>query len=508
MAFESSSTKIAIKNKKILSVTELATNSRILIADGKNVSKVISVKSTEKVTAFEKTKEELTMKGQIFYSLIVELATGEVTCVEQVSEFEGKIKLDDGYELSVGIACKDINISSVSSSEIVVESIMELTVMGLTNEVLDIFSSNSESVVKETENIEVNSVVATVSSFFNVACENEVFSSVDKILNVNATVILNNCKVSEDMVIVDGKIIRSVLFLDEEGKMKTEESVIDFCEEVPAVSAKVGQFASAELCLNNISVKASMDEEGSKGHFITTAEIKVEVAVFEKVFSEILVDLFSTEEELLPIFETYSANEFKTFTLLEGRATNTCESLYSGFEDFFVLESKVYNSSIVYEDGLVNISGVIMSKMIAKNVDTAMFDMQEFSMPFETVMKSTEQIQTGGESTAKVSAVLTGMKRKGDSYELNYDVFAEVKSFTSNFVTYVKEVNEIEDKKINDNSILVYRKSATESLFDVCKALGVSKNIVISQNGDVDFEEPTENTIIIYKQKEAQFKTM
>ena len=251
------------KANSVECVTELACKLGDIISLGAKATQVSCQKETDGVS----------YKAKIIFN-IVYLLEGEI----RRKEFG--IELDDKYKIQLQETDKisvDLFIEGVSAKRG-----EKLTLQGVANAEIKVKSTRVDILLQDKENCfarlkqePYSSFKAEVKNSFVIDDELEVTRPLKNVLYSGATAQILNCQCGLGSIICDGEILLSLALLpnQEKSDIIKETRTIPFRLELEESSVSINDISCAEVKVNNLAIKVTVQEETEKTNLASQIEI-------------------------------------------------------------------------------------------------------------------------------------------------------------------------------------------------------------------------------------------
>ena len=311
---------------------------------------------------------------------------------------------------------------------------------------------------------------------------------------------INNCSCASDVLTLEGKIFANVLFLtdEDEPKLKSQEYVLDFSQEVLCTGINQDNFAYCKMVLNNIDYEIQGEMNSSKGVLIIKTQSTILGVVKQKVVLNGLIDVFCPTHNIT----CESANMI----------TQTCNNLY--------LREKIDGSLSINDD-------VQLDKVLCISNAYVTFNTAKQENGFEIVgVLHANVIYKIDDEKGTIGAVVAELPFVKQVDDCNYNSL-NIEISVSNIEARSKRVKDIdlqseltilinyahnESKAIVSNIVIgevleqnykpigVYVISQASELWDVAKLLRTNPNRITAQNPNLTFPITEPTKVLVYRQ--------
>ncbi len=490
MAFENSQA-LAIESKKKVDTHQFENTCRLDV-NGKPVKKVVSVNAMPKIMQSEKS-EGIAFSGKTTYEIVYESEENELCSLVADVDWNGSIVSPfDNYFLCPKI--EENTITGFSTTEIAISSLVSIDIYAVVSDKISTVNNLSDDYVSVQKNYEYQKFVNMASQTFNEVAEQEFNAKVDQILHYEGDLRIKNATCGIDSVTVEGDCFVDV-YVSCEGNVSRITKSVEFREEMPALSVVPSNIISADGYLSGLKVTASVSEIDNKTNIIMALEINVNACVFANENCTLIEDAFSVTNQILTSREcvekvNFVAQEFLT------------ENVSGSFESAREIEELCYVhavETVITDISSDSISGGIKlyAVGVAENKDSVKV---EGLVPFTIAGLENSDNDEFAASAQIVSYKLRGHKE----VEITLSVGVKHKKTASEYVSYISQIEEGEQKCAQTSAIRVYITKKGEDLFSVAKALSIRPEEILKQNADA--ENLTEGTrLVVYSPLDINF---
>ena len=257
------------------------------------------------------------------------------------------------------------------------------------------------------------------------------------------------------------------------------------------------RFNAEALCsigLANSSVKIYVDESKNKSTVNAIVETLIGAVVYETNLYNYCEDAYSTACNLKLDSRTKTLETIVGGDIYEQKIV--CDLAYYDENALLrcVLNDKIEEQEITFKNGAIGVKGVIsVSSLYSINGE---LKGQTSLVPFEV------SFNANSNSVKNVKCVIENVEveKVDGKFVCSFNLKVYYSCINSKTVNVLSGVEEGDKKKINDSAISVYIASKGEELWDVCKALNASEEVITATNSDLVFPLEKEERILIYRE--------
>lgn len=293
---------------------------------------------------------------------------------------------------------------------------------------------------------------------------------------------------------VEGEIYTEFLFLTKSGERINESALTPFRVGVDCDKVSYDNLIFALASISSANFKISSEEEAQSSQIVGEYTLSFKGVIFEKTAVNCVIDGFSTtnelelENNLLPFCVGVYEKTFKHKCFGEGDT-----AFENGAKVYATLTENSEITNYAYENGLLNISGVVSAHVITKTQSKGLSG-ERVQLPFECSFEVGDAVQ-----------VLTCYPRGLAVRNLDGKCIIECELVFSALLTQSESsliatsVVIGEEKTAKSPAISVVFVNKGDDLWSVCKKAQASEKSVLANNPDLAFPVPQDKAIVVYR---------
>jgi len=495
---ENNSQQINLDSKKTLQTLSFENVCRAQAPSDKPIKRIISIHALPMIVSSEKTGDSISFSGNTSYQIVYQTEEDKLTSFICDCDWQNSVLVTSLGEYFIDVNVKDNFVTDSSLTEVVISTVLNIDVDCIVTETVNLETSFPEEYIVKENNHNYNKVINTIKENFNVVQEHEFDGQIDEILYSNAFVNNTNAIINIDLVSFEGEIVVNS-YCSKDGLVFQVDKIINFKQEVSALSVVNEHLIDSNVKINKLKVSNSVNEIDNKTNLIYSIDLEINGVVYSIETNAFVEDVFSTKKEITLSSECLLNETYFGQFSIEDVFNSVCELETNVTEILYFMPTAINVNTINKEDNLLKIDGVIDLKFVC---------LTEGNMPIE--LKSQvpffKEFNDINSDKVKIEAKIVSYKLKNEreldvNLQLNYH-FKEVKE---DYVTFVSNIEELEDKEIIDEAIVVYVVKKGETLFDVAKKLNISPEDIKEQN-ELENEELEEGLrLTLYIPIDAKF---
>lgn len=454
------------------------------------IKKVLSTNVKSNIVGLDNQNGVLMVSGKLILQTVYVGDNDEVYTAETAYDFVEKQKFDYVLTSLIGkdqVAVQDMNFAN---NEIVYTVIHNLQVAGNFAYEIPKEFENEELVTKKVDFV-VNKAVATSNETFTVSEETLVSNKILKILNVSANVLLSDVSCTVDKVTLEGKIQTETLFLTEEG-ISTINKEFEFRQEVAAQGVVPNNYASADCDLKMATIVPEENNEKTKLSY--TFEILANATAYEETTVNVCSDIFSLKNELTVAYDYIDDINYASFANFDDSVlSQTNISEIADFDDIVSVynpSAKVLNIQDLGEKVVLN------TEIVADAIYKTQNGYETLKVKTETKYELAKDAKLNVTEAVAVVTINSFKVKAGKELEVMFKLDYCVEYGKNCNAKFVKSIENIKEKSLENGGIKVYIARSGETLFDVARILNVTPETIASQNEVNDIFEQGEKIYV------------
>ncbi len=501
MAFENKSFKVLKKTR--LPNGEISLTCKIA-ADGE-VKKVFALSFNALASTQEITPGQVSYNGKLDICMIYQLDNDEIDSASSSCPFTSKFEdkaISTGEKAIISLKEVDHEIEAISGSEVTINVTLEQS--GVLIETVDVNSigCNDENICAKEEELSIVRYIGSGSAQAQEVAERGTREKVKKVLGSQTSVIVKEAEPSTNFVAVSGDVVTNVLYIDENDKFSTIQVYDAFKEEIEIEGVSRDSFVEATSFVNADNVKVSVDNDDKGGKISVSTTFEITAYAFEESGLNMVVDLYSTQNEIEVSTESFNMSRPKVMECIEGKIDGslTIDQEQPRIDKilFTFGSSAQITNTYVSGDELI-LEGIAKTCVVYLNDDEGSQNSVEIEVPFQI----SEKTKASENATLLSSAILTDVDvvaKKGRELFFDGKVRAIVQICEDEVSAVISDAKEGEALNERDYAMQLVFAGQGATLWDVAKMNRVKENVIAEQNPNVIFPLQENQQIIIFYQ--------
>lgn len=495
--------------RKRIGTVQNVVEQRLEPKDEQVISKVLGVEAKAYVNSIEVLNGEATYQIAVVFDATYLTDDGKLQCVSDKALVNGKMEnntLNAQMDAMYKVEVVDTSIQNASSTDIKVETTVELTLDCMENASLEPYTPTDENVLTKKEPNSVLTKCDAGKSTINVTDEFDLKQDIDKILCKNASMCVKEVSAGTGYFTVEGEVsLRLYLCL----KNGEEMSYKSFCETIPfkeEIDAEnITKDCVIEICpfvkFDDIALNVS-DEQ--KNILNVDIPICVRYVALKLENYEMPCDAYSLTHKTNLVTDTYftsSVNKISSKNHVDG-SIEIAENMPRINKVLMTNGGNINITNVQVLDGEIQVEGVLTNNVVylADDDDESKNSVQ-MEIPFALSVNAPNVKEKEDAFVIASIMDIQAKAKKGKEINVDADINFMVESCSSVPQTFVKEVILTEELATNPYPLAIYLAPAGSTLWDISKHLCVKEEIITSQNPNVVFPLEANQSIVYFNQK-------
>lgn len=492
------------KTQKKLTPQDVSLNVNIN-SNGFTIKQVLSIDLNPKVENIILSNGSAEISGKSKVKLLVATSDNSYNLIEDEIGFSTLIRdsdIIDGSKILSTISLKQI--SNVSATENVVTFNANMIVLGvlLKQDVIKYVESIDALTCHKIGQLTFFDTYSTINQSFD--CTNEVTlpNNVSKILSIYGNCMLEKSEAKTDILSVEGKIYANVVFLtnEDEPKLKSQEYVLDFSQELLSNGSVEEDCVNANCVLNNISFEVEGELNSSKGVLTIKTDICVLATLSKKNEINAVVDAFCPKYNLASENGSFSTQSIEKITLKEKIDGTLSLSDDVQVDKVLCVSNAFITKNIVKEGKVYKIEGVLHANILYR-----LDDENQTVGAIVAQIPFTKQLDGEFCDIVFTEVCLCGVEARSKrikDIDIQADIEIAASCITEKVSNVIADVKLAEKIDTSESAMGVYFVTNANELWDVAKLLKINPEILRQQNPNLSFPISQPTPILVYRKNE------
>lgn len=462
------------------------------------VTKVCALSSDAQITKVQALSKQIKISGRVSLKLIYLDSEGKLNSFDYISDFSEDIS-DDAVVADmpclVRAAVVD-SVSSISGSEIKVQTVVELTPMVVEVNTADVLEESEGALVLRQEQ-DYQKYIATVDEEFEVSDEYACGVKVDDVLFYDSKVLACSVDNSDGKMTMSGQLEVCIIY-SAEGAQTTKNINLPFAQELATRGDNLAACVNARIKDSRLIIEG----DGSDNTFKMIICVGIQGFVMQSEKTLAIIDLYSPTNSIRLSADKIAFDRQNGMMRFEERISGSVavDAQDDGIRSIIscVVSQNALSNLVAMQDAILA-EGILNTSVIYVGESDAVKCMQvelPYSLQFDKEGVSPDDILCG-------SAIATDCSHKikrDREVELTANIALSVCAKTPIENVVIKSVEEGEALPINNSAISVYIPDKGESIWQVAKTLGMSIESIKAQNENLGDVMQGAERIVIYRE--------
>ena len=458
-----------------------------------DIKSVIAVTGTASSIGEEAVGGEIRYSGRAIFYVLYQSTDGNLEKAECGVEFSDRAEKDENAN-----SVKYVRYS-VSGEEAVYKNGVYYVQAIVTAEIAEGVDCSvsalvgGEDLLCDYNNVDIRTVTGENKATMQVEEEFELNYPVKDIMTHSAEACLSEVQSGIGVIILDGAVYLSLTVVrgDENATVCKERKTIPFRLEMDMSAASPAMRAQSAANVKKSAFKVVVDEEKGVSSVVASFDIDAFGSVFEDKTATVVRDAYSAKNEIALSFEK-AIQTFPSggYIISEKIAGATDYDFGDNGEIVTLVGERVESLSLNAEKN--RITGVIAAIAVEKGEDG--YRGKRVMLPFELPFNG--NAETGYGINAAIENF--GYRIRG-GLDIEANLKISVTEITSTSFGVVSGIEVGDEKEEKHSAISVYIAKGNDTIWDVCKELGMPAEKITALNPDISFPLSGTERIVIYR---------
>ncbi len=504
MVFEPNFTKVVSSTRRNVGTMQSIVELKLPTNDNQ-INTIYSATARSTITNIQPAGKEVNFVGLVDFQVIYE---GEgIEAIDYSAEFKDRFVANETLmgEVVVTSTVVDVN-SSIVSGGIRVLAIVEIVIDEIASQDLNVLVGVKGDAFVSANEIEFSTYLGKAIEKFDVT-NDIVIRNADKILMVMPCAFITSITPKDNYLVLNGCLKVDICYKqgDDRNSLASTCHTFDFVQEVALQGIRPDSLVQSDLSIvfNEIKITTTLDDDSAN------VNIFIPMVYTGYIFNNnniSVVDDVYLEKNYLSITS-------ENFDSIGGRPSIAFKDNISGTASIsdtapFIDEilgvctnNLVMASSRIENDRLI-IEGVANTTVVYFTKETDSVTSVQVEMPFSVE----ERVE--GEISNVVSLCLSetnARSKRGKEIEVSAElnVYSDIYDIETNNI--ITNITVGDQKPIDDCTLYLYIVRPNQTIWDIAKEMGVSQELILEQNPEVDLPVKSGDKLVIYKSRIVEY---
>lgn len=504
MSFETN--KFSVVRKKKLDEAQFNVECNIDV--GMEVDKILSVCHTATIEDTDVMNGIINFSGNIDLCLVYSTIDGDVGTVSASCPFVSKFENENvsvGDKVFIKVAIEDYKIDAVDGANVKIScECMQSGVLVLSRDVNFVANGDEHICVKD-EEIFINILIGEAKNVFNVESQTSIKEPIRKVILSDSQVAIKNVESGINFVSVSGEVSTRLLYLTEKERFESSYITETFKEEVEleGVTKESLSEVTAQIKKSITKCEVSENEKGVDIKVIVPVELKV--VTFEERRQTVVKDIYSTQEELSIITESFEMSkqfQSESFDAKIDGSLSLGEDSPRVDKIMFVGGSNLQITNAYLNGGEVIVEGIAKTNVVYLNDEMNSLNSVTMEVPFVVSDKTSVDCENAKAMADGNLIDVDIVVKKGREFFFDAKLKINTSFYCESVGAVISKVEMGEKYPEKDCAIEVVFGNKGQFAWDIAKQAKVSERLVFLQNPNVAFPLEKDENIVIFYQKQ------
>ena len=440
---------------------------------------------TEKVEIFDSTVK---VYGKVTYRVLYVDGENKLASSEYCSDFAKDVNVDgieEDSRVTANLLLQDID-SMAKGGDIRLQAVVDISLTSnrerITNAITDV-----NGALGNTQDTETSVHIASICENIDISEEYRTGANIEKILLVYSSVSIDNVKPNKDSIIVNGDASATIVYMSD-GKVFNKNIIFPYSDEINVLGVDKTSVAciKADIVSSKIIIDGIIDDNVMK--ICLTVNFHGEIYDYDCV--KLVDDVYSPTHLLSLERENIEYSKCIPLKTIRERIQGevAIEEDNTAIEKIIATETmpNVMTNCIVGKDE-VKIDSLIAVE-VAYLGDNKEWNVLKMEVP-SSIIVPCDMVKDNDNVSAKVVVLSCTSRIK---HEREVEVSLEVaimltanRKMTTSIVTAIEDAGD----RVNEHkSMSIYFVSPADTMWDIVKNTGVSREEIMAANAEVDFD--------------------
>ncbi len=457
---------------------------------------VINVNCKTYLLKCQSLEKEIKYEGRAIFTILYKSDEG-VKSVETGVEYGFKVQDDrilQGQKITPSVSVKDYDVKT-SNGVVMASAILTFT-CEVDKESQVEFISRSDKYIFKNQDVEFTKNLMTITSEYKIEDEYELDYTIKNILCHSERACINNIDTGISCVTVEGEVeLSSVVVSLSDDSIKKECKVVPFRVEVEGKEILPSSISNVIVTACETNYKVLVDENKNKSVVSVEITLKCVLDVYENNLSSFASDMYSLSAELSLTKEKVEVTKILGQKEIKEKVSGEIPFELNQKDALICsLDEKIIELDLVNEDDKMVVNGIVNTCLLI-NGDNG-YQKTSVNCPFSALISSND----------KYSKILDckicqfEVKYSKNSLKYQFVLQLSLKTIEKSTCYVIIKVDELNKREENNSAFSVYIPKDGDTMWDICKTLGVTEDVILKTNKDLEFPLSQNERIVIYRE--------
>lgn len=497
---------VVLNTKKYLGRKQVVLDCKFQIESGKEVQKVLAVCGKPILTETTVTNGNVNFLGKVNVNLIYLTESREresLNCLIDFNEYYDNALIEVGDFVDIELKVVDVTTPSIKANEVKVACILDAVISLSKNKTCE-QASEAEDIFYKKSLCEISRQVANFKDSFDISEEFRIEGDLKCVLSLDVNMVVKECYCGNGFAVVGGDAYASVIYEDESNEIKMFKSTFSVKQEVQVDNINKDCLVVGQMQPLDFLSKCSVAQGENCNIVKWEAPVNVSGVIYENTLIDKIDDAYSCKNNI----ELNKSMQQTIKNLVQENIEDSVKGEVPLKDDIDAtllgyMFSGVEVSSAFIQNDKVTIEGVVSTTILYKDNagenENANANVQSVIAEFPFSLEHSKAEFDGITNVQVMPNIIDlDVGIKNNKIELVTKLQFNVFCFAEENVEFVEAVTVTSPRKSNDCAMEIIIVQNEQTLWDLCKKLGVSSEQILEQNPNIVEPLKQNDKIVIY----------
>lgn len=359
---------------------------------------------------------------------------------------------------------------------------------------LSFLTTEMEGIYCKTALIKVENVDILPTSKLTLTYSNEARMPISKMLDLHATVFVNNVFPGNGSFQIEGEIALRMIALSDNGEVMNQTFTNPFTTEILDESLKAD--TTIDVIASECGMEYTLSAQDSRA-FVTDIKLALYPIASDMREVESVVDAYSTTHDLKIEEKKHSLDSLFCLRTVRDKVSANVKA-QNGVNDVMCITGAMLSYSTNLNNGILTAEGVICATVIYLD-DENRTDSIKVELPFQTVIAKDFDCKIDISSQVMITGMFARV-RTASEIEVSVEITVNASGKRTTMVNLISDIEMADAKEVDDVAITLYIVKPNQSMWEVAKELNTSEATIINQNPDLKLPVKAGDKVVLYKE--------
>ena len=506
MVFEPNFTKVVSSTRRNIGTSQVAIEVKLPTQEI-SIENIYSVGARSTILSYEAVGNNINFVGLVDFQAMYRAEMG-VAAIDYSAEFKDRFTSEDEVNGELILSSNVVDVTSqVTTNGIKVVAIVEVVIDEIASKDINVLTKvGGEDVYQSTKQVEFAAYIGRAYEKFDITEEISI-KHAKNILMVTPCATLNKVEPRENYLVLQGVLGVDICYENGENleDIASEYRSFDFSWEVALNGINEDSLVQSALSLlsNEIKVSSTPDEEGVLVNMYVP--LVYNGYVFAKNSLEVVDDVYLENNYLSVTTENFDTIVGSGDIHFSDNISGTASILDTApfiDEILGVCTNNIVLARTLIQDDRLDVEGVANATVVYYTKETNELTSVQVEIPFSVEQK------VSGQNASVVTICLnqvSARSKRGKEIEVSATLSVYADLYSSDSMSVISDITLGQEKPVDDCALFIYIVKPGQSLWDIAKELGVSSDLILEQNPELELPVKAGDKLVVYRPRIMHF---